>query len=143
MDPRSITDDFAVSPQITAEDIPELARHGFRSVICNRPDGEDPGQPDFDQIALAAKDAGIEASWIPVASGVVTGEAARQFREALSDMPGPVLAYCRSGTRCTMLWSLAQIGRMETDRILEVTGKAGYDMSGILRQAGAGLGGPA
>ena len=143
MDPRSITEDFAVSPQITPAEVAELRRAGYGAIICNRPDGEDQGQPDFDEIAAAAREAGIEARWIPIASGVVTAEAAKDFRDALDTMPGPVLAYCRSGTRCAMLWSLAQIGRMEPDRIREAASRAGYDVSGLLRQAGTGSGGTA
>lgn len=142
MDPRHVTEDFAVSPQIAPDDLAEIARLGYRAVICNRPDNEDPGQSDYDTIAAAAREAGLDARCIPVASGTVTEEAVRNFRDALEEMPGPVLAYCRSGTRCTMLWSLAQLGRMDADRILSAAAQAGYDMSAILRQAGAGRPGP-
>lgn len=134
MDLRKITDDFTVSPQITPDDIPAIAEAGIRSILCNRPDGEEPGQDSFDNVADAARARGLEARCVPIVSGQVTQEAAQAFRAALTEMPKPILAYCRSGTRCTMLWSLSHFGEMEDDEILRRTGAAGYDMAGLLQQ---------
>ena len=103
---NQITDALSVSPQITAEDIPALKQAGFRSIICNRPDGEGEDQPTHKEIEAAAKAAGLEMCYLPVQSGFVTGEDAVAFGAALRDLPGPVLAYCRSGTRSATLWSM-------------------------------------
>lgn len=134
MDLRPLTEDFAVAPQIAPDDLPAIAAEGYRSVLCNRPDGEAPDQPDFDAIARAARDAGLEVRCVPIVSGQVTQQALDNFRAALDAMPAPVLAYCRSGTRCTMLWSITRHGEMDTDEILRRTSAAGYDMAGLLRQ---------
>lgn len=137
MDVRKLTDDFAVSPQIAPEDIPTLAQQGFRAILCNRPDDEDPGQCCYDDIAAAAQAEGIEIRWIPIQSGMVTPDALTAFQTALDEMPKPLLAYCRSGTRCTMLWTIIQAPVMAADDLLTRTAQAGYDMSGLLRQLAA------
>lgn len=134
MDLRKITDNFSVSPQIAPGDMSAIAQAGFRSILCNRPDGEEPAQCCYDEISQAAKDAGLEVRTVPISSGVVTPGDAAAFRAALDQMPQPILAYCRSGTRCTMLWTIAQYGEVAPEDILRLTGKAGYDMSGLLRQ---------
>ena len=134
MDLRRITDDFAVAPQIEPEDVAEIARGGYRTIICNRPDGEEWGQVGCDTIEATAREAGLKFLMLPIASGVVTPEAAAAFREALDTMPGPILAYCRSGTRCTMLWSIAQYGQIPSEEIVRQAGEAGYDMSGLVAQ---------
>lgn len=134
MDLRKITDDFSVSPQIEATDIPAIAAAGYRSVLCNRPDGEEPSQCRYDEVAEAAREAGLEVRSVPIRSGSVRPEDMTAFVAALNEMPGPVLAYCRSGTRCTMLWTIAQYGQIADEDIHALTAKAGYDMSGILHQ---------
>lgn len=134
MDLRPMTDDFAVAPQIFSEHVEELRDAGYRSVICNRPDHEDPDQPNHAEIEAAAQEADLDFLMLPIQSGIVTEEAVNGFREALETMPKPILAYCRSGTRCTMLWTIAQFGRLPRDEILERTSQAGYDMSGLMAQ---------
>ncbi|MBM1218944.1 TIGR01244 family phosphatase [Ponticoccus sp. SC2-23] len=131
MDIKRITDDLSVSPQISAADMAALKAQGFGAIICNRPDGETPDQPDFAELAAAAKEAGLEARHIPVSGGIFSDEAVAAYAAALSELPGPILAYCRSGTRSATLWSLAQSGAMPLDDILSATSKAGYDMSGL------------
>lgn len=138
MDIRQITPDYAVSPQIKAQDIPDIKAAGFRSIMCNRPDGEEFGQPDFDAIAKAAQDAGLEVRCVPIVSGMVTPQAAQDFATALDQMPKPMLAYCRSGTRCTMLWSIVNHGEISGDDIINATRNAGYDMAGLVRQLDRG-----
>ena len=134
MDLRKITDDFTVSPQIEASDIPAIVAAGYRSILCNRPDGEDPNQCCFEEVSKAAQDAGLEVRTVPITSGVVLPDDLDAFREALDQLPHPVLAYCRSGTRCTMLWTIAQFGHRSPEDILSLTRNAGYDMSGVLGQ---------
>ena len=134
MDIRPLTKDFAVSPQIDAAHMKEIAGAGFRSILCNRPDGEEIGQSDYAAIETAAAEEGIEIRWIPIVSGMVTPGAMSEFKTALDEMPKPILAYCRSGTRCTMLWSIAQYGRLDDEEIVSRAAKAGYDMSPLIQQ---------
>ncbi|MEL6933999.1 MAG: sulfur transferase domain-containing protein, partial [Pseudomonadota bacterium] len=92
MDIRPLTENFAVSPQVDIEHMKEIAGSGFRSVICNRPDGEDVDQPDFLAVEYAAQANGLEIRWIPVAGGAFSEGALSEFRAALDEMPKPILA---------------------------------------------------
>ncbi len=132
MDLRRITDDYSVAPQITVQDISAIAGSGFRSIMCNRPDGEDAGQAAYDEIARAAKEQGLEVRCVPIVSSGISPQDRKDFDTALRELPKPLLAYCRSGTRCTMLWTMVQMGRLDGEEILQLTSKAGYDMSGII-----------
>ena len=134
MDARKLSDDFSVSPQIEVNEVEAVVQAGFKSILCNRPDGEEYGQPDFDDVAKAAEDAGLEVRSVPIVSGMVTPQAAQDFAQALEEMPKPILAYCRTGTRCTMLWSLVTFDDLGADEILKATQAAGYDMGGLVRQ---------
>ena len=134
MDLRKITADFTVSPQIEPEDVGAIADAGYRAILCNRPDGEEFGQCACDAIETAAVAAGLAFRSVPISSGMVTEADMVDFRAALDELPGPILAYCRSGTRCTMLWSIAQMGQMEPQDIVSAAAGAGYDMSGIVAQ---------
>ncbi|MGI3211565.1 TIGR01244 family sulfur transferase [Roseovarius tibetensis] len=134
MDPRRITDDFFVSPQITPDDMPAVKAAGFRSILCNRPDNEDPGQPGYDEVAQAAGAADLEIRAVPIVSGQMTDADTEAFRDAVTALPKPILAYCRSGTRCTVMWSLTHIDALGGDAVLRATADAGYDMSGLVAQ---------
>lgn len=134
MDLRKITDTFSVSPQITPGDVPGIASAGFRSILCNRPDGEELGQCDCSAIEAAAQEAGLAYRSVPITSAGVSAADMTDFKDALEQMPAPILAYCRSGTRCTMLWSIAQFGQISGDEIIAAAGAAGYDMSGLVAQ---------
>ncbi|UMA66456.1 TIGR01244 family phosphatase [Roseivivax marinus] len=134
MDIRKIDDRLSVSPQITADDVTALAAEGYRAIICNRPDGEGSDQPSFEEIERAAHENGMEARYVPVTSGMVEDGHARAFDAALRELPGPVLAYCRSGTRSATLWSLAEAEDRPLPEILAKTRAAGYDMSGVARR---------
>jgi sulfide:quinone oxidoreductase len=134
MDLRKISDTFSVSPQIAPGDVPGIKEAGFRAIMCNRPDGEDAGQPDIAAIAAAAEAAGLEFRAVPIVSGALSEGDLADFRAALAEMPAPVLAYCRSGTRCTTVWSIVQIGQMPEREIVSAAADAGYDMRGIVAQ---------
>lgn len=108
MELRRLSSNLSVSPQISVADIPALKQSGFRSVICNRPDGEEPGQTSFAEIEAAAGAAGLRAYYLPVISGGVEPKDAAAFGQALAELPGPVLAYCRSGARSAALWAGCQ-----------------------------------
>ncbi len=131
MDIRKIDETISVMPQILPEDVAQLAALGFRSIISNRPDGEDAGQPGQAQIAAAAAAAGLEFRAIPVVPGGLTPELAAEFGAAMAALPGPVLAYCRSGTRSATIWALSQSGLRTRDEILMAAARAGYDLRGI------------
>lgn len=106
---QSLSDTFAVAPQLAPEDMRELAEAGFKSVIINRPDGEGgPDQPEADAVIVAARAAGLEARYQPVVSGSITQADVADFSGLLHALPGPVLAFCRSGGRCTKLYQAAQ-----------------------------------
>ncbi|HEV2504246.1 MAG TPA: TIGR01244 family sulfur transferase [Mesorhizobium sp.] len=108
MNIRQISDAYSVSPQISAEDVAAIKAAGFKSVICNRPDNEDPGQPSAGEIKAAVEAAGLEFRWVPVISGQMTAQNVDDQAEALDALPGPIFAYCRSGTRCTNLYAAVQ-----------------------------------
>ena len=105
---KSITDKLSVSGQIMPSEISDVAKAGFKSIIVNRPDGEGADQPTFAEIESAAKKLGIAARYIPVVSGKVTDVDAALFGKAMAEMPGPVVAFCRSGARSTMIWDMSQ-----------------------------------
>ena len=134
MDVRKLTDDVFVAPQIEASDIPALAARGFRTIICNRPDGEALEQPSFSEIEKAATAHGVTIRYQPVRSGSISDADVLAFQEAINGLPKPLLAYCRSGTRCTALWSLSEAGQRSVQDILGRTQAAGYDMSGLLHR---------
>ena len=134
MDARTITAGLSVSPQITADDLQSVADHGFRSIICNRPDGEGMDQPNFEEIETAAKALGLETRYLPIVAGLVRDEDADAFGQMLTQLPGPVLAYCRTGTRSATLWSLAAAKEKPVADILAATKAAGYDMGGVVRR---------
>ena len=108
MEYRQISDDYSVSGQIQPQDIAAIKDAGFRSVICNRPDNEQPGQPSAESITAAAEAAGLAFRYIPVISGQITMDNVEDQAEALDELDGPVFAYCRSGARCTNLYGLIQ-----------------------------------
>jgi sulfide:quinone oxidoreductase len=134
MDLKQISQDLSVSEQISAADVVTLKQKGFRSIICNRPDGEAADQPTFKEIEEAAKAAGLSALYIPVKTGLVTDADAAAFGTALRELPGPVFAYCRTGTRSTTLWCLSQAKTMPIADILSAAKAAGYDMNGVARR---------
>jgi sulfide:quinone oxidoreductase len=128
---KRLTAEVAVAPQIEPAEVAELAAQGFRSIICNRPDGEGADQPLFADIERAAAAAGIETRYLPVETGKVSDDDAMKFSAALAALPKPILAYCRSGTRSATLWALAGAGSRPMNEILEAGRTAGYDLSGV------------
>lgn len=99
--------DYAAAAQIAPGDAASIAALGYRALMCNRPDGEEPGQPAFAEIAQAAHAAGLVTAHVPVISGRITPADVAAFRDAMAALPGPVFAYCRSGSRCQHLRALA------------------------------------
>ncbi len=127
---RKVTEQLSVSPQITADDVPAIKAAGFRSIICNRPDGEEPGQPGFETIETAAGACGLEVRYQPVMSGGLRQEDVDGFRALVDELPTPIFAFCRSGTRCIILWAHAEALSRPLPEVLEMAKKAGYDLGG-------------
>ena len=113
LDVRWLTPKLAVCPQINASDVPAAQEAGFKSIICNRPDGEEgPQQPTQGEVGEAAKAMGLSFAYHPVQSGGHTPEQAMQMGVLINSLPTPILAYCRSGSRCANLIGLAaQLGQ--------------------------------
>ena len=129
---RRLTPDLSVSEQILPTDVPALQQAGFRSIVCHRPDGEGGAeQPSFAQIAAAAEQAGLQARHQPVVSGKVSGADGDAFAQLLGELPGPVFAYCRTGTRSTMLWALANAAAQPAEQLLATARTAGYDLAAL------------
>jgi uncharacterized protein (TIGR01244 family) len=106
---RELADDVYVAPQLSADDMAEVARAGFRSVINNRPDFEGgPDQPTDALVAAAAEAAGLVYRYLPVAGGHQTPDEVVAFAALMVELPRPVLAFCRSGARSARLYTLAQ-----------------------------------
>lgn len=131
MDARKITDTYSVSPQISAEDLARIAEAGFTRVICNRPDDEVPPSHKAAAIAAAARDLGLEFEILPLTHQTMTPENVDKQRALIEGSDGPVLAYCASGTRCTVVWALGQVGQLSADEILAQASRAGYDLNGL------------
>jgi uncharacterized protein (TIGR01244 family) len=120
-----------VAGQIAAADVGEIGAQGIISIVNNRPDGEEPGQPRGAQIEAAARAEGIDYRYIPIGSSF-SNDQVEEMAGALRDAGGPLLAFCRSGTRSTFLWALAR-HRMLADvaDLFEKAAAAGYDLAPI------------
>ena len=132
MDVKRINDHVSVSPQIGPDDLPALKALGFTAIINNRPDGESPDQPSSATMQAAAEKAGIAYHFIPLGRDGVSSQMVEETEAALEGSTGPVLAFCRSGTRSTTLWALSQAGRVPAQEIVTAAAHAGYDMSHLL-----------
>ena len=123
-----------VSPQISRQDILAAAAAGVQTIICNRPDGEEPGQPSFEQIRHWAAEAGIRhVIHQPMLMPQIDAAAAAQFAQHLADHPAPALAYCRSGTRSSFLWAMGQAARGADPRqLVQTAAAAGIDLTAAL-----------
>ncbi|UAK22999.1 TIGR01244 family sulfur transferase [Sphingomonas nostoxanthinifaciens] len=127
---RSIDDTISVSVQISPGEVAAAKAQGFTTIINNRPDDEQPGQPRGAEIAAAAQAAGLAYVAIPVDHSGFSEPQVVAMADALAAADGPVLAFCRSGTRSTFLWALAR-GRMgdDGDALIAKAANAGYDIS--------------
>jgi sulfide:quinone oxidoreductase len=139
VDPRKLSDNVSVAPQLEPADIAEAARLGFRTVINNRPDGEGMGQPRNAELESLARELGLEYHYQPVVSGALALDDVLAFRQLLAAAQTPVLAFCRSGTRCATLWALAQAGQADADSVISAAAQAGYDVSGLRQVIERGL----
>lgn len=130
-DIRQVTDSFAVAPQISEDDVAEIAASGFKTIIANRPDGEGGiDQPRMGAIRAKAEELGLTFVAIPF-SGAPTPDILERIGAALAEAPSPVLAYCRTGTRSITAWALTHGGQGAADDIIQAGANAGYDLNGL------------
>ncbi len=129
-----LNETLSVSKQITPEEIENIKQQGFQSIICNRPDNEEPLQPDFHLIEAEAQKHGLHTHHFPVMSSQINENHAVEFQKLLETMPKPIVAYCRSGTRCATLWTLSMRGKIPDAEILQKTKNSGYDMTRIIQR---------
>ncbi len=125
---------LSVTAQIQPADVATLAAKGFGGIINNRPDGESGDQPTSATLAAAARRAGLEYCYIPVVPGQLQESQVQAFAAALTEMPAPVLAFCRTGTRSSTLWALQAPGT--ADAILDTASAVGYDLSALRPRLG-------
>ena len=131
-DIRTINDSISVAPQITVDDIAAIKAAGFKAIVNNRPDEEETGQPAGDAIRVAAEAAGLAYTAIPITHAGFSHPQIDAMTQALVQADGPVLAYCRSGTRSCNLWALAAAKAGRNPDLLESQARgAGYDLSGM------------
>jgi uncharacterized protein (TIGR01244 family) len=129
---RSLIPEILVSPQIGSDDVAEAARQGVKLIINNRPEDEGDDQTPGPEIEAAARAAGMDYIAIPVTHSGFSEPQVQAMAEALENADGPVLAYCRSGTRSTLLWALAEASQGgDPDSLTNIAAKAGYDVSPI------------
>lgn len=129
---KQVTEKLWIAPQPTAADFVEAKAKGITTIVNNRPDGEDQGQPTANEAALRATELGLSYVHIPLVPGKVTTEKVRAFQKALSEAGGPVLAHCKTGTRSLTLWTIGEVldGRMTVAEIDQLGSRMGADLAG-------------
>ncbi|HKR18332.1 TIGR01244 family sulfur transferase [Rhizorhapis sp.] len=129
---KTLTDEIFVAPQISIADIETAKALGVTLVVNNRPDHESPDQPEGMEIEAAAREAGLDYVAIPVTHAGFSAWQLDEMEKALSGASGKVLAFCRSGTRSTLLWALTRARAGDNcDKLSALAAKAGYDLTPI------------
>lgn len=134
MNLRQITDTYSVSPQLAPGDMAALAQAGFSTVICNRPDAENPSPLQAAAMQAAAEAAGLDFVFNPIIGGQMTMDNVEEQRDAIDAAQGPVIAYCASGNRSTLCWALGQAGDLPTDEIISRGEAWGYQLEWLRPQ---------
>ena len=128
---RQLDGTTSVSGQVSPEDVAGLANSGVTMIVCNRPDGEEPGQPAAAQVERAAEEAGIAFRFIPIIRGIGPSDV-EAMQEALEAADGKVLAYCRSGTRSALAWAMARREQgASIEELQQAAERAGFDLTPI------------
>ncbi len=129
---RRLSDSVLASPQISLADIADAKAQGVSLIICNRPDDEEPGQLNGAAISEAAAAQGITFLSIPITHSGFSQPQVEAMAQALAENEGKVLAYCRSGTRSTLLWALAQASSgADPEELAQQARTAGYDVGPV------------
>lgn len=129
MNIKQLDENLSVSAQLTATEVEEAARLGFKTLVANRPDGEEFGQPAMADLEKAARENGLDWVYLPVQSGNILDTDVDDFIPMLESAPKPILAFCRSGMRCTALWALSNARYIPADPLINRAREAGYDLS--------------
>ena len=129
---RKVDDNISVAPQIAVEDVAAIKAAGFTAIVNNRPDDEEAGQIPGDTIRAAAEAAGLSYTAIPITHAGFSYPQIEAMAEVLAGADGPVLAFCRSGTRSCNLWALAQARNgADADELIAKGAGAGYNLDGL------------
>ena len=129
---RRVTDRLQVSPQIGLAEVAAAVAQGVTLIVNNRPEDESDDQTPGAEIEAAARAAGLDYVAIPVTHAGFSEPQVKAMAKALASASGPVLAYCRSGTRSTLLWALAEASQGgDPDALTNMAAKAGYDLSSV------------
>lgn len=131
MDIRQITPDYFVAPQLDPADMADVAAAGITTVICNRPDGEVPPAFQADAVEAAAREAGLVFHRLPLTHTSMTPAVVQQQADLIAASTGPTLAYCASGTRSTVVWTLGHAAEMGVNEVLSAARAGGYDLENI------------
>jgi uncharacterized protein (TIGR01244 family) len=137
MDIRPLTEAYAVSPQIDPEDMAAIRAAGYQMVIDNRPDAEIPPSHHASVMQQAAEAAGLTFIINPVIGGMLTMANVEAQAKAMAAATGPVLAYCASGNRSSIVWALSQAGKLATDDLIAIPARHGYSLEGMRGQLDA------
>jgi uncharacterized protein (TIGR01244 family) len=129
---RKVDDSISVAPQISVEDVAAIKAAGFAAIVNNRPDDEEAGQISGDAIRDAAQAAGLTYAAIPITHAGFSYPQIEAMAEILAGADGPVLAFCRSGTRSCNLWALAEAKNgADPDELIAKGAGAGYNLDGL------------
>ena len=128
---NKINDRLSVATQLNASELDGLKAKGFKTIINNRPDDEETGQPRSAALSKDAKRLGFAYYELPVTGGNITDSHVEQFDNIVENQNGPILAFCRTGTRCATLWALSEADNATTDSILKQAKQAGYDLTAL------------
>lgn len=134
MDIRAITPNYAVSPQIEPGDLPAIKAAGYVTVIDNRPDGEIPPHLHADTMRTAAEALGLTFVLNPVVGGALTMANVTAQGAAIAASTGPVFAYCASGNRSSIVWALANAGKLSPDDLIGLPARFGYHLEHLRPQ---------
>lgn len=134
MDIRPLTPAYAVSPQIDPADFAAIKAAGYSMVIDNRPDAEIPPSHHTATMAEAAQAAGLDFVANPVIGGMLTMDNVTAQADAIARAKGPVLAYCASGNRSSIVWALAHAGTLPVEDLIGLPARHGYNLEGLRGQ---------
>ncbi|MBF9030144.1 TIGR01244 family phosphatase [Rhodobacterales bacterium HKCCE3408] len=134
MNLRPIAEGYSVSSQLAPDQMADLAASGVKTVICNRPDTENPQELQAAAIQAAAEAEGMAFVYNPVIGTGMSPDAIDEQADAIDGSDGPVVAYCASGMRSALMWALSMAGRMPTSDILKAVAAAGYPMDHLSGQ---------
>lgn len=132
MDIKKISPSISVSSQLTLKDLGLASAQGYKTIINNRPDGESDDQPASEEIERIAQELGLAYRHVPVVSGKISDVDVEAFSSTLDNVMGPVLAFCRTGSRSTSLWALSQAKHLDAAAIVAAAAEIGQNLTSLL-----------